>query len=228
MFIKVGFSFISKLFAYKNGALAVVSGGISSGVVFYLRELAKGTETKNLVLPILVFIFGFFVYFTFLLIDLLTGLWNAKYQNSILAKPRDSYIKSYKLYRTMWKGLGITMFAFMVMLVTIFTELIDGDYSYYFALWALVTVWLMASAFEFHSIGENIQKRTGEMPEFFKFIEKITSAAQVGIIFRAKKTFAVLETEKPEEIPQQLQEADAKIQEITQNTLKNETETSKE
>ena len=38
MFIKVGFSFISKLFAYKNGALAVVSGGISSGVVFYLAE----------------------------------------------------------------------------------------------------------------------------------------------------------------------------------------------
>ena len=66
------------------------------------------------------------------------------------------------------------------------------------------------------------------MPEFFKFIEKITSAAQVGIIFRAKKTFAILETEKPEEIPQQLQEAVAKIQEITQNTLENGTETSKE
>lgn len=215
MFVKVGFSFISKLFAYKNGALFLVSGGISSGIVYYLSELAKGTETKNLVLPILVFIFGFFIYFSFSLIDLLTGLWNAKYQNSILPKPRENYIRSHKLYRTLWKGLGITMFAFMVMLVTIFTELIDGDYSYYFALWASVTIWLMASAFEFHSIGENIQKRTGEMPEFFKFIEKITSAAQVGIIFRAKKTFAVLETEKPENIPQQLEQ----VEEITQNNL---------
>lgn len=220
MFIKVGISFIGKLFAYKNGALFLVSGGVSGGVVYYLTELAKGTETKNLVLPILVFIFGFFVYFTFSLIDLLTGLWNAKYQNSILAKPRDSYIKSYKLYRTMWKGLGITMFAFMVMLVCMFTELIDGNYSYYFALWALVTVWLMASAFEFHSIGENIEKRTGEMPEFFRFIEKVTSAAQVGIIFRAKKTFQVLE---PKEEAQEADEVEQEQeQDLTQNTLSDE------
>lgn len=220
MFIKVGISFIGKLFEYKNGALFLVSGGVSSGVVYYLTELAKGTETKNLVLPILVFIFGFFVYFTFSLIDLLTGLWNAKYQNSILAKPRDSYIKSYKLYRTMWKGLGITMFAFMVMLVCMFTELIDGNYSYYFALWALVTVWLMASAFEFHSIGENIEKRTGEMPEFFRFIEKVTSAAQVGIIFRAKKTFQVLE---PKEEAQEADEVEQEQeQDLTQNTLSDE------
>ena len=220
MFIKVGISFIGKLFAYKNGALFLVSGGVSSGVVYYLTELAKGTETKNLVLPILVFIFGFFVYFTFSLIDLLTGLWNAKYQNSILAKPRDSYIKSYKLYRTMWKGLGITMFAFMFMLVCMFTELIDGNYSYYFALWALVTVWLMASAFEFHSIGENIEKRTGEMPEFFRFIEKVTSAAQVGIIFRAKKTFQVLE---PKEEAQEADEVEQEQeQDLTQNTLSDE------
>ena len=220
MFIKVGISFIGKLFAYKNGALFLVSGGVSSGVVYYLTELAKGTETKNLVLPILVFIFGFFVYFTFSLIDLLTGLWNAKYQNSILAKPRDSYIKSYKLYRTMWKGLGITMFAFMIMLVCMFTELIDGNYSYYFALWALVTVWLMASAFEFHSIGENIEKRTGEMPEFFRFIEKVTSAAQVGIIFRAKKTFQVLE---PKEEAQEADEVEQEQeQDLTQNTLSDE------
>ena len=220
MFIKVGISFIGKLFAYKNGALFLVSGGVSSGVVYYLTELAKGTETKNLVLPILVFIFGFFVYFTFSLIDLLTGLWNAKYQNSILAKPRDSYIKSYKLYRTMWKGLGITMFAFMIMLVCMFTELIDGNYSYYFALWALVTVWLMASAFEFHSIGENIEKRTGEMPEFFRFIEKVTSAVQVGIIFRAKKTFQVLE---PKEEAQEADEVEQEQeQDLTQNTLSDE------
>lgn len=220
MFIKVGISFIGKLFAYKNGALFLVSGGVSSGVVYYLTELAKGTETKNLVLPILVFIFGFFVYFTFSLIDLLTGLWNANYQNSILAKPRDSYIKSYKLYRTMWKGLGITMFAFMIMLVCMFTELIDGNYSYYFALWALVTVWLMASAFEFHSIGENIEKRTGEMPEFFRFIEKVTSAAQVGIIFRAKKIFQVLE---PKEEAQEADEVEQEQeQDLTQNTLSDE------
>ena len=56
----------------------------------------------------------------------------------------------------MWKGLGVTMFSFLAMLVCIFTEIIDANYTYMVAIWFLVTVLLMACAFEFHSVGENI------------------------------------------------------------------------
>ena len=188
--LKMAISFLTKLFYYKNGALAATSGIASGGIVFYLNELLRNTETKNLVLPFIVHCFGFIIYFVFSLIDLLTGLWNAKHQNSISKNPKKNYIRSDKLWRTLIKGAVITVFAFMVMLICIFTEIIDGNYSYYFSLWALVTVWLMAASFEFHSIGENIGKRTGETPEFFLFIEKLTTAAQIGMIFRTKKIFS--------------------------------------
>ena len=102
----------------------------------------------------------------------------------------------------MWKGLGVTMFSFLAMLVCIFTEIIDGNYTYMVALWFLVTVLLMACAFEFHSIGENIEKRTGEKPAFFTLIERLTNVAQKGIILKAKKSFDMLEQEPQEDEPQ--------------------------
>lgn len=187
---KMAFSFITKLFNYDGGSLAATSGLASTGILFYLNELLKGTETKNLVLPFVVHCTGFMIYFIFSLIDLLTGLWNAKYQNSIAKNPKPNYVRSDKLWRTLIKGTVITVFGFMVMSITIFAEIVGGHYVYYFFLWALVTVWLMASAFEFHSIGENVGKRTGETPEFFRFIEKLTTAAQIGMIFRTKRIFS--------------------------------------
>lgn len=199
MVFKVAFSQIGKLFAYKNGALFLVNGSFSAAVVYYIGELLKGTETKNLVLPIIVWIFGVMLYCLFSTADLITGLWNAKYQNSILPAPKKNYIKSYKLYRTMWKGLGVTLFSFMIMMLCIFSEIIDGNVTYYAALWFLVTLLLMACAFEFHSIGENIEKRTGEKPPFFSLIEKLTSVAQKGIILKAKKSFDMLEKDPSDE-----------------------------
>ena len=199
MVFKVATGSILKLFAYKNGALFLVNGSFSAAIIYYLSELMKGTETKNLVLPITVWILGVFLYYTFSMIDLFTGLWNAKYQNSKLPVPRKNFVKSYKLYRTMWKGLGVTMFTFMAMLVCIFTEIIDGHIAYLAALWFLLTIILMACAFEFHSIGENIEKRTGEKPPFFVLVERLTSVAQKGIILKAKKSFDMLEQEPAEE-----------------------------
>jgi len=86
--LKVAKSFILKMFYYKNGAMAATSGIASTGIVYYLDELLKNTETKNLVLPFIVHVFGFIIYFVFSLIDLLTGLWNAKHQNSISKNPK--------------------------------------------------------------------------------------------------------------------------------------------
>lgn len=202
MVFKIAKATILKMIFYKNGALLLVNGSFSAALMFYFSELIAGTETKRLVLPIAVYVFGFFIYFAFSIIDLITGLWNAKYQNSILAEPKRNYIKSYKLWRTMWKGLGITVFAFMVMLVCLFTEIMDGEITYYTAVWSLVTTWLMASCFEFHSIGENIESRTGSKPPFFSLIEKVLNVAQKGILLKAKNSFNMLEKdpEDPDEI----------------------------
>lgn len=206
MVIKIAKATILKLIFYKNGSLLVVNGGFSAVIVFYINELLKGTETRNLVLPIFIYIVGFLIYHVFSMIDLITGLMNAKYQNSILPEPKKNYIQNYKLWFSIWKNLGITVFAFMVMIICIFTEIIKGSGDgfieqsmYTVSIWALVTTWLMASAFEFHSIGENIERRTGSKPRFFGLASILTNIAQNKIILKAKNSYDMVE-KTPEEV----------------------------
>lgn len=206
MVIKIAKAAVLKLIFYKNGSLLLVNGGFSAAIVFYINELLKGTETRNLVLPIFIYIVGFLIYHVFSLIDLITGLMNAKYQNSILPEPKKNYIQNYKLWFSIWKNLGITVFAFMVMIICIFTEIIKGSGEgfieksmYTVSIWVLVTTWLMASAFEFHSIGENIERRTGSKPRFFGLASILTNIAQNKIILKAKNSYDMME-KTPEEV----------------------------
>ena len=212
MIIKVTGSFIGKLFLFKKGSLVLVSSALSAGTLFYINEMLKGTEVRHLVIPIFTHIVGFCFFFLFVLLDLATGLWNAKYQNEISEKPQKNYIKSHKLYRTFWKSLGVLLFTSLIMFLCLFTEIIDSEYMYAFTLWALVTVWLMACGFEFHSIGENILKRTGNKPEIFGFFDAILTVVQKKAIGKVEQVFDVLEKEAPEP------ENEAEPEELNTNT----------
>ena len=215
MVFKTAFAFLGKIFGFKKGALALISAAASTSIVFYLDTILQGTETKRLILPIFVHIFGFIFFFLFVLLDLFTGLHTAKYLNTISARPQKNFIKSYKLYRTLWKVLGILLLNTMITTLCLFTEIIDGEYSYYFTLWSLVTVWLMASGFEFHSIGENIEKRTGNKPEIFGFMDKILDAIQRRVL---RKIDTVGEENQCEIKEQPTEEVEENEEEAVKNT----------
>ena len=70
MIIKVAGSFIGKLFLFKKGSLVLVSSALSAGTLFYINEMLKGTEVRNLVIPIFTHIVGFCFFFLFVLLDL--------------------------------------------------------------------------------------------------------------------------------------------------------------
>ena len=208
MIIKVASSFLFKIFAYKNGALVLASSGVSAGIVYYLGVLLEGTETRFLVIPIFAHVIGFCFFFLFILLDLATGLWAAKFQNAISVNPKKNYIRSHKLYRTVWKMLGVLLLQTMITTTCLFAEVMNGDYFYKFTLWAMVTLWIMSCGFEFHSIGENIEKRTGKKPEFFNFFDKILTLIQRKAINKIEQAFDVLEAEpdKAERVEENLNE----------------------
>lgn len=214
MVFKTAFAFLGKIITYKKGSLLLFSAVMSSGITYYLGELLKGTEVRRLVIPIIAHLFGFSFFFLFVLVDLGTGLWAAKYKNEKSANPQKKYIKSYKLYRTFWKSLGVLLFTSLIMSLCLFTEIIDSDYMYAFTLWALVTVWLMASGFEFHSIGENLEKRTGSKPEIFGFMDKILDVIQR----RALKKIDTVGEENQCEIKEQPTEEVEQEEEAVTNT----------
>lgn len=198
---------VSKVLTYKNGALLLVNGGFSTVITltFYFNELLLGTSVKKLVLPIMIYLIGFVIYHMLSLVDLITGLMNAKYQNSIAVNPDKNYIKPYRLWFTVWKNLGVSILNLLLMFLCFLAEIIqsshpDDDFVstigsglYMTLIWIFVTSWGMASLFDFISIGQNIERRTGIKYRIFILAEKITNIAQKRIILKAKNSMEAIE-----------------------------------
>ena len=180
MIIKTVLLFIWKIITFKKGSALIFSSIFSS--IFLITAnpifdtLLTNTEFKNIVVPIVVQVSGFTVFFLFVILDFVTGIsvaiHNARKQG------KKNYFETERLYRTIWKMLGVLLLTTLVLLLVLFTEIIKSSYAYNFTIWALVVVWVLASLFEFHSVGKNIEKRTGSKPEIFGFMDKILDAIQ--------------------------------------------------
>lgn len=200
MVFKVAFSFLSKMFHIYSGSFVLLSGGFGAGIVYVLKKMATKAEEQNIYIIATVQFIGLMLFFLFLSLDLMTGLSASRYKNAISVNPQKNYIKSYKLYRTGWKFLGVMLLSTMLMLICLFSEAIDSNLVW-FLLWFLVSFWVLACSFEFHSIGENIEKRTGSKPEIFEFWEKIAQVVERKTIKKVESSFDVLESD-PEDKPE--------------------------
>ena len=224
MIIKTVFSFFWKIITFKKGSSLILSSIISS--VFMITAnpifdtLLKNTEFKNIVVPIVVQISGFTVFFLFVILDFVTGISFAIYEAR--KKGKKNYFETERLYRTIWKMLGVLLLTTLVALLVLFTEIIKSSYAYNFTIWALVVVWVLASLFEFHSIGENIEKRTGNKPEIFGFYDKVLEVVQRKAIAKVEQAFDVLETEPKEKEPAQPAGEVEQVNELNENNLENE------
>lgn len=215
--MKTALTFLLKCLTYKNGSLLAVSTTASTGLSVYLNHVLEGTNPKNLIVPILAHIIGFTIFMLFTTVDFFTGLWVARFQHKrrILAgkaKPSDSYIKSYKLWRTLWKILGILLLTTMITFMALFAEVIQSSYGYWVAIWSEVGIWMLACGFEFHSIGENIEKRTGNKPEIFEFWDKVLGSVQRLILRKIDKA-----GDKIEEDADKLYDLDVDSEEVAPN-----------
>ena len=126
MFLKLitettAFAFIIKIFTFKNGSGLILSSFLSLFITISTSELftavLKNTEVKNLVLPVFVEVGGFTLYFLFNIADFGAGIWytiaNAKKNNTKAVFDKD------KLYKTLWKMLGVLLLTILVMFVAI-------------------------------------------------------------------------------------------------------------
>lgn len=225
MIINTIFSFFWKIITFKKGSALIFSSIFSS--IFMLTAnpifdaLLKNTEFKNLVVPIVVQISGFTVFFLFVILDFVTGISFAIYEAR--KKGKKNYFETERLYRTIWKMLGVLLLTTLVALLVLFTEIIKSSYAYNFTIWALVVVWVLASLFEFHSIGENIEKRTGNKPEIFGFYDKVLEVVQRKAIAKVEQAFDILETEPNEKEPAAQPAGEVEQEnELNENNLENE------
>ena len=225
MIIKTVLLFIWKIITFKKGSALIFSSIFSS--IFLITAnpifdtLLTNTELKNIVVPIVVQVSGFTVFFLFVILDFVTGIsvaiHNARKQG------KKNYFETERLYRTIWKMLGVLLLTTLVLLLVLFTEIIKSSYAYNFTIWALVVIWVLASLFEFHSIGENIEERTGNKPEIFGFFDKILELIQRKAIAKVEQAFDVLEKEPNEKEPAEQPAGEVEqVNELNENNLENE------
>ena len=176
----------------------VLSSGASLGLTYYIDKLLINTEIKYIILPVVVSIVGFAFFFLFILLDFGTGIYASSVANARKENPEKNYIKSYKLWRTIWKVTGVILICALLGVLTIFTEIIDSTYFYYFFLWSQTMIWLLACLFEFHSVGENIEKFSGSKPEIFGYLDKILEMLQLRFL-ESVNTIIKRKVEKIEE-----------------------------
>lgn len=194
MIFQVALSTVYKMITFKKGSLTMLSLTLSGSSMLYIKKIFEGTDLKHLIIPIVIFSVGFVMYFIFLLADLFTGLQVAKHES---LRQNDGkhvpYVKSYKLYRTLWKLLGIVLLAVLMLISALMVEIIDLSFLYKIFIMLQGTVWLLSCGFELHSIGENHLKRFGYKPRIFLFFDKIISIFENKIIDKVNKTLDVLD-----------------------------------
>ena len=161
-------------------------------------SILKNTDGKNLIMPLVVQVCGFSIYFLFVILDFFTGISFAIYDAK--RKGRKNIFNADKLWKTLWKTLGVLLLSMLVTLLVLFTEIIDSNYAYNFTIWALVLIWVLASLFEFHSIGKNIEKRTGSKPPMFGFMDKVLDAIQKKALSKIGSDETPFEEKEVEEV----------------------------
>lgn len=190
MVFEVALNFLWKIVSFKKGALSLLSFSLAMPLTFWFETLTKDTDLKHLLIPIVLMVVGTIMFCLVCLADLITGLKASKYKSLMKYKdPNKPYVKSYKLYRTLWKLLGVSLLSFLLAVTSIMIEIMGLTWVYVISISLQGTVWLLSCGFEIHSIGENHQKIYGYKPKIFKFWDNILNLFERKITNKIDSSF---------------------------------------
>ena len=141
-------------------------------------------------LPLMVECVFLFLFVLFTSVDMVTGIYAAKKVNARRNNPQPKVIQSFKMWRTGWKFFSVTMVTVALTFLALIAELANSGWMYTAFLWVTVWFWVIVIGFEWKSIGENIERASGDKPAIFKFWDKLLSILQTAGFKRVSKTIA--------------------------------------
>ena len=194
--------YFQKMLYAKNGALAMFSALFSSVSVTEIFNVFNNYNKSHIFLPLTVECVFLVLFTIFTFVDMITGIYAAKKVNSRRSNPKDKVVQSYKLWRTGWKFFSVTMVTVALTFLSLIAELAESSWMYTAFLWVTVWFWVIVIGFEWKSIGENIERASGDKPMIFKFWDKLLNVLQWAGLKRVSKTIA------GEELPTQEIEKD--------------------
>lgn len=191
--------YFNKMFYAKNGALSMFSALFSSISVTELFSVFNISDKGHILLPLTVEAVFIFLFMLFTSVDMITGIHASKVVNQRRSNPLPKVVKSFKLWRTGWKFFSVTMVTVALTFLAIVAELAGSGWLYTAFLWVTVWFWVIVVGFEWKSIGENIERASGDKPAIFKFWDKLLNVLQAAGLKRVSKAIAGEEVNVEEE-----------------------------
>lgn len=194
MVIKAALAYIAAILTYKKASAVAFSAITSGAIVSTIRitELTKhfGENLSETDFTTTLIIQGIgFCFFSFMVIlNFMTGVQASRYENHRKEKPEKNFIKTSKLWFTLWKVLAIMA---LMLTVACFSLVFSyrGFNGFYFTLtWFNVSFWILAISYEFYSVGENLERRHGRKPGMFLIWDKILHRFEERILKKVSDT----------------------------------------
>lgn len=182
--------YFQKMVFAKNGGLSMFSALFSSISLTEILSVFKVFDKAHIMLPLMVECVFLFLFTMFTSIDMATGIYAAKKVNAQRNNPQPKVIQSFKLWRTGWKFFSVTMVTVALTFLSLIAELAGSGWMYTAFLWVTVWFWVIVIGFEWKSIGENLERASGDKPAIFKFWDKLLNVLQVAGMKRVSKTIA--------------------------------------
>lgn len=161
------FGIITKAVKFENGAFLVAGAAAGAPFTEFLQLLFLGIQTKTWAMPFVIAAISFVIYLLAYVLDFITGLRAAKFE----AKGNPDYIKSDKLWSSIYKLLAIQIIMFGLCFFALVFALLEVGWVYNFFLYAIAAVGFMAFLFDMHSVGENHKRRFKTKPALFEWLD---------------------------------------------------------
>ena len=192
-FFQIAFDFLLKILAYKKGASAllsfVVSISLSASLSNYIALFMEGADKKVMIMPLIIEIIMFFIFFMLCLLDL-------RYGAVVAINIKKEKFDWGRVWDTFAKMFGIVFITAMLMIFSMVFESLDSRYLWWASFTPLCFLWILAIGFEFGSLGRHIKELRGSKPDIFLFFDKVLDSLQKKAIEKIDNSFNILDNEK--------------------------------
>ena len=192
-FFKIAFDFLLKILAYKKGASAllsfVVSISLSATLSNYITLFMEGTDKKVMIMPFVIEIIMFIIFFMLCLLDL-------RYGATVAMRVKKEKFDWSRVWDTFAKMFGIVFITTMLMVFSMVFESLDSRYLWWASFTPLCFLWILAIGFVFGSLGRHMKELRGSKPDIFLFFDKVLDSLQKKAIEKIDNSFNILDNEK--------------------------------
>lgn len=147
----------------------------------------ENVPNKELAMPAFLLGVCLAAFFIVTIWDFFTGISASKKEHIISTGSRRGYIKSNKLWSTIWKIQGVIMIGALLTLFTYIFLANDFNTTASVLKAGIPIFYIIVILFEIHSIGENHLRMYGKKPKYFDFMDDVVEAIKKGVIDKIRK-----------------------------------------